>query len=650
MAAGRVVVVGQGYVGLPLAMRACEVGYDVVGFDVDRAAVELLARGESYVGDISVDRLEAALAGGRYRPTADPALLADFDIAVITVPTPLRDGDPDLSYIEEAARLLGAHLRPGACVILESTTYPGTTDELVAPLLQAGSGLEPGVDFHLGYSPERINPGDPHATLEGTPKVVSGIDAASLERVQAFYDDIVERTVPVSGTREAELTKLLENTFRHVNVALVNELAMFASDLGIDVWEAIDAADTKPFGFMRFEPGPGVGGHCLPIDPSYLAWKVQDELGAPFRFVELANEVNDFMPEYVVRRLGAGLHERVGRWRALACSSWASRTSPRPATRVRPRRCASPSGWPDWAWRSGPPTRTSSTRCTGSIPTSSWCGSNRPPRSSPGSMPWWSSPRTPRSTWTWSSHTRPMSSTRDAGCRRPRTSSTCRRVDAAARAARSHVGYATCSISTGLVALRPVIGPTMERIMSGQEVRAGVDRRTLITRAAALGAAAWTAPVILDSLASPAGALTPAGCSLYVITWTPTGSGSCDSAPRTIVGSGTCADPTSTTCVNCPTGCTNGTVWTRATVAGTANPTITGCSQDTSGATGSITPGTATVASGCRIIGWNFFVTTCPGATTVALNPGSGSTTQSLGGPYAGKNTAVYLYLLVECS
>ncbi|MEI8000170.1 MAG: nucleotide sugar dehydrogenase [Actinomycetes bacterium] len=307
---GKVVVVGQGYVGLPLAMRASEVGYDVVGFDVDTGRIAHLAAGDSYVGDVPAARLVAALAGGRYRPSADPTDLADFDVAVVTVPTPLRDGAPDLSYIEDASQLLAAYLRAGACVVLESTTYPGTTDELVAPLLEQGSGLAAGTEFHLGYSPERINPGDPNATLEGTPKVVSGIDAASLERVQSFYDDLVVRTVPVSGTREAELTKLLENTFRHVNVALVNELAMFAADLGIDVWEAIDAADTKPFGFMRFEPGPGVGGHCLPIDPSYLAWKVQSELGAPFRFVELANDVNDFMPDYVVRRLEAGLHRR----------------------------------------------------------------------------------------------------------------------------------------------------------------------------------------------------------------------------------------------------------------------------------------------------------------------------------------------------
>jgi UDP-N-acetyl-D-glucosamine dehydrogenase len=195
-------------------------------------------------------------------------------------------------------------------VVLESTTYPGTTEELVLPILEAGSGLRAGADFHLGYSPERIVPGDPNGTLEKMPKVVSGIDSASLRRVATFYDDIVERTVPVKGTREAELTKLLENTFRHVNVALVNELAMFAADLGIDVWDAIDAASTKSFGFMRFEPGPGVGGHCLPVDPSYLAWKVQQDLGAPFRFVELANDVNEFMPRYVVRRLAAGLEQR----------------------------------------------------------------------------------------------------------------------------------------------------------------------------------------------------------------------------------------------------------------------------------------------------------------------------------------------------
>jgi UDP-N-acetyl-D-glucosamine dehydrogenase len=218
------------------------------------------------------------------------------------VPTPMSEGAPDLSYIEQSATTLARYLRPGSTVILESTTYPGTTEELVAPILEEGSGLRAGHDFHLGYSPERIDPGNPTWSLQNTPKVVSGIDGPSLTAVQGFFDRIVEKTVPVSGTREAELTKLLENTFRHVNIALVNELAIFAHDLGIDVWEAIDAASTKPFGYMRFTPGPGVGGHCLPIDPSYLSWQVERSLGQTFRFVELANDVNSHMPDYVIRR------------------------------------------------------------------------------------------------------------------------------------------------------------------------------------------------------------------------------------------------------------------------------------------------------------------------------------------------------------
>lgn len=299
----RLVVIGQGYVGLPVAIRAAEAGFDVVGFENDRRKADRLNAGRSHVEDISDDRLEAALRSGRYRATTDTLELAHFDVAVISVPTPMADGAPDLSFIESAAATLAPHVREGSTVILESTTYPGTTEELVGPLLEAGSGLRPGEDFHLGYSPERIDPGNETWRLENTPKVVSGVDAASLAAVSEFFDRIVERTVPVSGTREAELTKLLENTFRHVNIALVNELAMFASDLGIDVWEAIDAASTKPFGYMRFTPGPGVGGHCLPIDPSYLNWQVQRSLGRSFRFVELANDVNEHMPDYVVRRL-----------------------------------------------------------------------------------------------------------------------------------------------------------------------------------------------------------------------------------------------------------------------------------------------------------------------------------------------------------
>ncbi len=310
MSPKKLVVVGQGYVGLPLAMRAVDVGYEVVGVEVDKNRVERLVAGDSYVEDVSPACLEAALATGRYRPTVSYDDCREFDVAVITVPTPLREGNPDLSYIEESGRSLAPLLRAGAIVVLESTTYPGTTQELLAPILEAGSGLTAGRDFSLGYSPERIDPGNPKHGLVNTPKVVSGVDAASLAAVKGFFDDIVERTVPVSSPKEAELTKLLENTFRHVNIALVNELAIFAHELGIDVWEAIDAASTKPFGYMRFTPGPGVGGHCLPIDPSYLSWQVKRTLGHSFRFVELANDVNDHMPDYIVQRVTEMLNRK----------------------------------------------------------------------------------------------------------------------------------------------------------------------------------------------------------------------------------------------------------------------------------------------------------------------------------------------------
>ena len=305
----RVVVVGQGYVGLPVAARAVLAGYSVLGFEVDPAKVEALNAGRSHVEDISDVQLGEALATGRYRATSAADDLAGFDVAVISVPTPMGEGVPDLSYIESAASTLAPHVTPGSTVILESTTYPGTTEELVAPILESGSGLRAGADFHLGYSPERIDPGNTKWRLENTPKVVSGVDAESLEAVQGFFDDIIDTTVAVSGTREAELTKLLENTFRHVNIALVNELAMFARDLGINIWEAIDAASTKPFGYMRFTPGPGVGGHCLPIDPTYLSWQVERSLGQTFRFVELANDVNQHMPDYVVRRAQSLLND-----------------------------------------------------------------------------------------------------------------------------------------------------------------------------------------------------------------------------------------------------------------------------------------------------------------------------------------------------
>jgi UDP-N-acetyl-D-glucosamine dehydrogenase len=305
-----VVVAGQGYVGLPLAIRAAEVGHRVVGYDVDLHRVKQLAAGESYVEDVASERVRAALESGAYRVTSEASALAGFDLAVITVPTPLRDGVPDLSYIESCARTLGAHLRAGATVVLESTTYPGTTEELMVPILEEVSGLAAGRDFHAGFSPERIDPGNKAWPFDKTPKVVSGIDEASLAVVKEFYDDLVETTVPVSGPKEAELAKLIENTFRHVNIALVNEIAMFAKALGVDVWEAIGAAASKPFGFMKFTPGPGVGGHCLPIDPSFLSWKVERTVGVPFRFVELANDVNNHMPDYVVRRLMEAFNAR----------------------------------------------------------------------------------------------------------------------------------------------------------------------------------------------------------------------------------------------------------------------------------------------------------------------------------------------------
>ena len=305
-----VVVVGMGYVGLPLAVRAAEAGHQVVGYDIDSGRVKLLASGESYVEDVPSAELKRALESGKFQPSSDAGACAGFDVAVVATPTPLRDGLPDLSYVESAAGSLAEHLRSGATVIVESTSYPGTTQEVVLPLLEKGSGLAAGVDFCLGYSPERIDPGNATWTLTTTPKIVSGIDDGSLKAVRAFYDTIVDQTVVVSSPREAELAKLIENTFRHVNIALVNELAMFAHDLGIDVWEAIRAAATKPFGFMPFTPGPGVGGHCLPIDPSYLSWRVERALGRSFRFVELADDINNHMPDYVVNRLMAGFNSR----------------------------------------------------------------------------------------------------------------------------------------------------------------------------------------------------------------------------------------------------------------------------------------------------------------------------------------------------
>jgi nucleotide sugar dehydrogenase len=304
----RIAILGQGYVGLVVAMRASEAGFDVVGYEPDQRRYEALCKANSYVVDVPDETLRAALDRG-YKPTSDAADLRDFDVAVISVPTPLHEGLPDLSFVTSAAEATGDALRPGALVILESTTYPGTTEELVAPILEERSGgLKPGSDYLLGYSPERIDPGNSNYGLTNTPKVISGVDDASLEAVRRFYGAFVEKLVPMDSTADAELVKLIENTFRHVNIALMNELAVFAAELGMNVWKAVDAAATKPFGFMPFYPGPGVGGHCLPVDPSYLSWRVKRQLGHTFRFVELANEVNDHMPAYVVRRIGEQLN------------------------------------------------------------------------------------------------------------------------------------------------------------------------------------------------------------------------------------------------------------------------------------------------------------------------------------------------------
>ncbi|MFE5406186.1 nucleotide sugar dehydrogenase [Streptomyces sp. NPDC056580] len=301
-------IVGQGYVGLPLAIQAAQVGYRVVGFDTDAERVKRLQAAESLSPDVPEEQIAAALTDGLYLPTTRPEDLAGFEVAVIAVPTPLRNGAPDLSAIEQAGLALAPHLQPGCVIILESTTYPGTTEDVLGPVLEAASGLRAGEDFHLGYSPERIDPGNRLWTLQNTPKIVSGIDDASLKALSDFYQSLVDTVVEVAAVQDAELAKLLENTFRQVNIALVNELAVHAQQLGTDIWAALDAASTKPFGFMRFSPGPGVGGHCLPVDPTYLSWQVRKQAGGALRLVEVADEVNAAMPAYIVRRLAEALN------------------------------------------------------------------------------------------------------------------------------------------------------------------------------------------------------------------------------------------------------------------------------------------------------------------------------------------------------
>jgi nucleotide sugar dehydrogenase len=305
-----VIVVGQGYVGLPLSMAAIKAGYRVTGIDTDSKKVRLLNSGVSPVDDVEPEVLQEALNSGLYAASDNYELIDSFDFAIISVPTPLRNGDPDLTFIREAAFEISKKIRPGSTVILESTTFPGTTEDILLPILEEGSNLNGRKNFYVGYSPERIDPGSADWTILNTPKVVSGINEASSQLVDSFYSSLGIPTVLVSGTREAELSKLIENTFRHVNVAMVNELSRYARNLQVNLWEAIDAAATKPFGFMKFTPGPGVGGHCLPIDPSYLSWSVKQVSGAELKFVSLANEVNQGMPNYVASRAAEMLQEK----------------------------------------------------------------------------------------------------------------------------------------------------------------------------------------------------------------------------------------------------------------------------------------------------------------------------------------------------
>ena len=300
-------VVGLGYVGLPLAVESANAGLKVIGYDVNSDRVQEIISGKSPIEDISDKELSKAL--NNFDATGDPALLSKCQHIVISVPTPLTDYQPDLSYVESAAKSVGENLVSNQVIILESTTYPGTTLEVLVPNLEKYSNLEAGSDFFVGYSPERIDPGNKEWKFKNTPKVISGINEDSLEKINAFYKKIIDQTVIVKGTREAEMVKLLENTYRHVNIALINELAMLCKMLEIDIWEVVNAAKTKPFGFQSFTPGPGVGGHCIPVDPEYLSFKTR-QIGKPVRFVELAQEINNSMPAYVVSRVNELLNSK----------------------------------------------------------------------------------------------------------------------------------------------------------------------------------------------------------------------------------------------------------------------------------------------------------------------------------------------------
>jgi UDP-N-acetyl-D-glucosamine dehydrogenase len=305
----KIAILGLGYVGLPLATLFAEAGFEVTGVEPDSKKVDKIMRGESYVLDVSSEQLARLVASGRLRATTDFSALKDADAVSICVPTPLRKtGDPDLSFILEATDKLARQIHPGMVVVLESTTYPGTTRELLLPKLSEGSEMKVGEDFFLAFSPERVDPGRTDWTTYNTPKVIGGITPQCTEIAACWYRQALQTIVPVSSAESAEMAKLLENTFRMINVGLVNEMAIMCDRLGIDVWEVIDAAATKPFGFMKFTPGPGLGGHCIPIDPLYLSWKLR-ALNYTARFIDLASEINTGMPRYVVGKVQDALNE-----------------------------------------------------------------------------------------------------------------------------------------------------------------------------------------------------------------------------------------------------------------------------------------------------------------------------------------------------
>jgi UDP-N-acetyl-D-glucosamine dehydrogenase len=306
----RTAIIGLGYVGLPLSIQFARCGVPVLGLDIDGAKVEALNQGRSYIKHIASEAVAEAIGSGNFSASNDLSRVREARSVIICVPTPLnKNREPDISYILDTGKSIAPHLAKDTLVVLESTTYPGTTDEDLRLVLESGSGLKAGRDFHLAFSPEREDPGNPDSRVALIPKVVGGYTPACLQRAVALYSRAVKTVVPVSSCRAAEATKLLENTFRSVNIALVNELKVVYSAMGIDVWEVINAARTKPFGFMPFYPGPGLGGHCIPIDPFYLTWKAR-EYGQHTRFIELAGEVNTGMPEYVVHRVADALNDR----------------------------------------------------------------------------------------------------------------------------------------------------------------------------------------------------------------------------------------------------------------------------------------------------------------------------------------------------